>query len=656
MESHTLIQTRTGDQMARFTYRLGIFVVAFFAAASPAAAQLTINYTFDGFYDANRQGAVIRAGDYIRSQFDARGSITVNFDSQPMGGGGPLAFGGTSYLVQPGTFANGIVFMKATTNTQPFSPPEGDVTWNTSFTNWHTSSTLPVTSGQFDMQSVALHELSHTMGFASLIDENDGSGLQNNTPGLPDTYSQLDRFLRVGQAPNAPVLVNSNGTFNLSQQGELTGNNIYFHGEMAMAANGGLPVRMAGGGDLSHVHTSVTNAVMQPAIPTGVARRTYHNVELAMLIDMGWNQFIWKNNTGNWADNVSNLNSPRWVNVDNDDILSPVGTITPNLVLRFGGAGGYTSTNNLNLSSNADRFKVNRIILNATAGTSTIASNGSNILQFDTTIGITPLIRQDGAGAFNISHPIELTASNLQLGGNGNGNVNLSGPITGTGGLSKIGTSTFELSGATANSFSGTTTVSGGTLLLNKTPTADAIDQNLTIATGGTVVLGNNHQLQADGSGARKVTLSGGTLSTGAAAGFSDDVGAFEMTASSTIDLGTGDHELRFNGITGTPTGTLSVLDWAGVGGDFGTQGRVVFAGMGSNPNGDFASFLSTVQFEDFGTGATFLATPQGGVYELVPVPEPATILAIAFGSLAGVAAIRRRLKKSPVIGHHLSV
>jgi hypothetical protein len=84
-------------------------------------------------------------------------------------------------------------------------------------------------------------------------------------------------------------------------------------------------------------------------------------------------------------------------------------------------------------------------------------------------------------------------------------------------------------------------------------------------------------------------------------------------------------------------------------------EGRVVFAGMGSDPNAAFASFLSTVQFEDFGTGGSFLFTGETGVYELVPVPEPATILAIAFGSLAGGAAIRRRLKKASVIGHHLS-
>ena len=54
------------------------------------------------------------------------------------------------------------------------------------------------------------------------------------------------------------------------------------------------------------------------------------------------------------------------------------------------------------------------------------------------------------------------------------------------------------------------------------------------------------------------------------------------------------------------------------------------------------------MQFQTFGTGATFL-TIELGVYELVPVPEPATVLAIAFGTLATGAIIRRRWKKSTV-------
>ena len=73
------------------------------------------------------------------------------------------------------------MFQRATTNTTVFAPPDGDATWNTSF-SWYTGVSATVPAGQFDMQSVALHELSHTLGFASLIDPSDGSGLDGNPP------------------------------------------------------------------------------------------------------------------------------------------------------------------------------------------------------------------------------------------------------------------------------------------------------------------------------------------------------------------------------------------------------------------------------------------------------------------------------------------
>jgi hypothetical protein len=60
-----------------------------------------------------------------------------------------------------------------------------------------------------------------------------------------------------------------------------------------------------------------------------------------------------------------------------------------------------------------------------------------------------------------------------------------------------------------------------------------------------------------------------------------------------------------------------------------------------------YASFLSAVQFQGYGTGATFLLSPENGVgvFELAPVPEPVTVLAVAFGALALGAGVRRRLR-----------
>ena len=68
--------------------------------------------------------------------------------------------------------------------------------FNSDITTWYTgTATTGLPGTQFDVQSDALHELTHSLGFSSNVRGN-GAGLQNNTPGQPDTYTQLDRFLR----------------------------------------------------------------------------------------------------------------------------------------------------------------------------------------------------------------------------------------------------------------------------------------------------------------------------------------------------------------------------------------------------------------------------------------------------------------------------
>jgi fibronectin-binding autotransporter adhesin len=67
------------------------------------------------------------------------------------------------------------------------------------------------------------------------------------------------------------------------------------------------------------------------------------------------------------------------------------------------------------------------------------------------------------------------------------GTLQLSGPITGTGGFTKLSTGSLTLGGTTANTYTGTTTVRDGTLLLDK-DTATAIDG----AMSGPLVVGEN--------------------------------------------------------------------------------------------------------------------------------------------------------------------
>lgn len=71
--------------------------------------------------------------------------------------------------------------------------------------NWATNLSLNPTAGQTDLYSVAIHELSHALGFGSLIDANGQSriGAANNY------YARYDRFLRT--STNTPLLSATNG-------------------------------------------------------------------------------------------------------------------------------------------------------------------------------------------------------------------------------------------------------------------------------------------------------------------------------------------------------------------------------------------------------------------------------------------------------------
>ncbi len=410
------------------------------------------------------------------------------------------------------------------------------------------------------------------------------------------------------------------------------------------------------------------NAVMNPTVTPNTVRRLL-NYEIAMMIDIGWNQYNWNGSAGNWGDGVSNVAQSRWTSnlgiahngsqefntfahPNEAPVLPVYGQTTSNIILNFAGSGstGYTSTNDIG------NVRMARLNLNSTASAPNTITGGT--LQFgvssDGTASIlTPKIVQQNSGAFAINSDIIITNTTsapgggwtgLTVDGPGSGNVSLGGIISGTGTLTKAGTFTLELNGSAANTYSGTTTVSAGVLLLNKTPGVNAIAGNVTINSGGTLRLAAANQIQGNGTGGAKVTLSGGTLSTGATTGFSDILGSFEMTSSSTIALGTGSHTLQFTGITGSPTGTLTITGWSGNLFQPGNEGKVLFTDLSGDPNANpnFISFLATTHFSGFGVGATFLDAG-GGVFELAPVPEPATVLAVASAALGFGALVRRR-------------
>ena len=145
-----------------------------------------------------------------------------------------------------------------------------------------------------------------------------------------------------------------------------------------------------------------------------------------------------------------------------------------------------------------------KVILTTAANTYTTTKISAGTLQFgDGTTNGTPgsgAITNEGTLAFN--NPLAQTVTN---------------EISGTGALTKTGGGTLVLGGITANTFTGTTTVSGGNLILTKTSGLNAIGGNVVVETGGTVSYGTTAgQLQDHLADPASITINGGTFGSGA--------------------------------------------------------------------------------------------------------------------------------------------
>lgn len=135
-----------------------------------------------------------------------------------------------------------------------------------------------------------------------------------------------------------------------------------------------------------------------------------------------------------------------------------------------------------------------------------------------------------GSGAYTLTGgTLDLTSGNIVA----NASATIESVLNGTAGLNKSGAGTLTLAGGSANTFTGVTTVSAGTLTLNKTAGVTAVTGNI-LVNGGTLTLLANNQV-ADNSdlvissgtvtfGGRtetikSISMTGGTFSTGNSGG-----------------------------------------------------------------------------------------------------------------------------------------
>jgi len=242
---------------------------------------------------AARRTSVVAALNYIAGVLSGEtGSADIHFAVSQTDGSGALASCGASYWVTNG-YQGGFVFDHITTGSDPL-PGSPDATAIVDFGySWYAGSGTPGGS-EYDLISVMTHEVTHALGFSSLIEYPSGdSAITHSNPGA---YSYYDANLANGYGQYF-----TNATGGASYVGmttDLTGVNggVYFMGANAGASWGTgdppiyAPVTWENGSSISHWNTTGTpiTTIMRPAIAAGQTKRIYEDFEIGSLADIGY--------------------------------------------------------------------------------------------------------------------------------------------------------------------------------------------------------------------------------------------------------------------------------------------------------------------------------------------------------------------------------
>jgi hypothetical protein len=157
---------------------------------------------------------------------------------------------------------------------------------------WHYGTDANPPSGKYDFVTVALHEMFHGLGFLPSFSYSSGTGSWGSGTAFPFAY---DRFVYNGSGQF--LLTDfTNPSTDLGSQ--LVGDNLFFRGTNATAANGGgtnypklyAPTTYRSGSSISHLDQTLFSAteLMVPAVSDGQAKHNMGNISIGVMKDIGW--------------------------------------------------------------------------------------------------------------------------------------------------------------------------------------------------------------------------------------------------------------------------------------------------------------------------------------------------------------------------------
>ncbi len=223
-------------------------------------------------------------------------------------------------------------------------------------------------------------------------------------------------------------------------------------------------------------------------------------------------------------------------NLSNTNDLAPA-TSFPSITFN-GTSGGY------NLGGNAIQLGAGGITANNTSG--------FNVVTFNITLTASQTFSLPAE--LDLNGNLDLGANDLVVGGSGSTSF-FQGVISGTGSLTKNGTATLVYAGTSPNTLTGTTTVNGGTLRLNKPSGVVAIGGALVIGDGlgnDIVSLANDQQI---GDFVPVTINSSGTLDFATFGAMNERIGS--LAGSGNVNTGTGTLSTGVNNASTTFSGVI---------------------------------------------------------------------------------------------------
>ena len=269
-------------------------------------------------------------------------------------------------------------------------------------------------------------------------------------------------------------------------------------------------------------------------------------------------------------------------------------------------AGTFTTASGVQLASSD-------IFINGGNVTTTSADTFSDSAKLRVNVGQLSVGGSDIVGSLEgTGGSVDISSSATLTIGTDNTSTSYAGTISGLGGVSKVGTGVMTLSGT--NNYSGTTTVSGGTLNLNKTAGGDAIAGAVVVDSGAILLLSSSDNVENTAA----VTLSGGTITRGT--GVSETFGALTLN---------GNSFLNFGGVSEAANlafGALSLGVYNVSVSGFALNNQLKYAAASED---DGLSLLSRFSFDN-----SYTTSFNTGTFTITAIPEPSTYVA-AIGLLA---------------------